>query len=191
MVTDHPTPQEYGTVARLFHWGTTLMVLVQVPVGIAMTSEGFPSIGDPLYVLHKGMGSILLAFVVARILWRLTHSPPPFMAHMPPLQRHVASATHRLLYVLLVVMPVSGYVGTVGDGYPIEMLDALGIPPLVSDVPGTAQVMLVVHKFSAYILTALITAHVVAAMHQSLIERDGVMSRIWPPLGRKGRQLGG
>ena len=187
----NPQPNDYGTVARLFHWGMAALVLVQIPVGIAMTSEGFPSIGDALFILHKGMGSILLAIVAARILWRLTHPAPPFMAHMPLLQRQVAAATHRLLYVLLVVMPVSGYLRTVADGFPIELLDVLGIPPLINDAPETARVMLVVHKFSAYILTALITAHLAGTAHQALIVRDGVMSRIWPPVGRKGRSPGG
>ena len=185
METNQHTPREYGTVARLFHWGMALMLLVQVPVGIAMTSEGFTSIGNALYILHKGMGSILLALVGIRILWRFTHPAPPLMENMPPLQRYVASVSHRLLYALLVLMPVSGYIRTVGDGYPIELLDILGIPPLVSNVPDVALVMLVVHKFSAYLLTVLITVHVTGVAHQSMIKLDGVMSRIWPPLRRK------
>ena len=191
MVTSDRAPSEYGTVARLFHWGMALMVGVQIPVGIAMTSEAFPSVGDTLFILHKGMGTILLALVAARVLWRLTHPAPPLMAHMPLLQRRLAETTHRLLYVVLIVMPVSGYIRTVGDGFPIELLDALGIPPLFSNIPETAHVMLVVHKFSSYVLTALIAGHLAAAAHHALIARDGVMFRIWPPIRRKGRHLSG
>ncbi len=164
-----------------------MMVLVQVSAGIAMTSEAFPSIGDVLFILHKGMGCIFLVLVPARILWKLTHPVLPLLAHTPILQRRIAGLTHGALYVLLVVMPVSGYIRTVGDGYPIEMLDAMNIPPLFSGIPETAQAMLVVHKFSAYLLTALIAAHLGAAIHHGLVERDGVMSRIWPPVGPRAR----
>ena len=178
-------PHGYDTVARLFHWTIAVMVLVQIPVGIAMTSEGFPRIGDALFILHKGMGSLFLVLVAARIVWRLTHPVSALLAHLPASQRRIAALTHGMLYVLLVVQPVSGYIRTVGDGYPIELLDAIGFPALVSDIPETARLMLVVHKFGAYLLTALIAAHLGAVIHHAWIERDGVMSRIWPPVRPK------
>ena len=181
----------YGTVARVFHWVMVPMVLVQIPVGIAMTSEGFPSIGDALFILHKGTGCILLVLVAARILWRLTHPVSTLLPHLPVLERRIAALTHGVIYVLLVVMPVSGYIRTAGDNFPIELLDMMHIPPLVSDIPETARVMLVIHKFSAYTLTALIAAHVGAVMHHALIVRDATMLRIWPPVGRKGPQARG
>ena len=173
----------YGTVARLFHWTIALMVFIQIPAGIAMTTEQFPTIGGALFILHKGMGSVLLVLVTARLIWRLTHPVTPLLPHLPRLQRRIAALTHGTLYVLLVVQPVSGYIRTIGEGYPIELLDALGIPPLIPYMPETALAMLVVHKFCAYTLTVLIGAHVAAAIHHALIERDGVMSRIWPPWG--------
>ena len=179
------TPHGYGTVARIFHWVMVPMVLVQIPVGIAMTTEAFPSIGNALFILHKGMGSIFLLPVAARILWRLTHPVSTLLPYLPVLERRLAACTHAAIYVLLIVMPVSGYIRTVGDNFPIEMLDWMGIPPLVSDIPDTARVMLLIHKFSAYALATLITAHVGAVMHHALIMRDDTMSRIWPPVGPK------
>ncbi len=173
----------YGNVTRLFHWVIALMVFGTIPVGLAMTSQGFESIGDALYVAHKGIGSILLVLVAARVLWRLTHPAPPFPSHMPELEKRLASLTHTALYVLLVVMVISGYVRTVGDNFPIELLELLGVPPLIPHMPGTARVMGVLHKFTAFALTALIAVHITAAMQHSLILRDGLMSRIWPPVG--------
>ena len=175
----------YGTGARLFHWITAVLILVQLPAGIAMTSEAVPALNDALFILHKGLGCIFLLVVAARLAWKQSHPVPPLSPRLPALQRRIAALTHGLLYVLLIVMPVSGYVRTVGDGYPIEMLDAIGVPPLIAGVPDLAHVMLVVHKFSGYLLTALIAAHLAAAAHHGLIERDGVMARIWPPLRPK------
>jgi len=187
-MSDHPPPGGgYGTVARLFHWVTALLVLTMIPVGIGMTSQGFDAVGDQLYIFHKGMGSVLLVLVVLRIVWKLTHPEPPLPAGVPRIQRRIAGATHWALLLLLLVMAVSGYVRTVGEGFPIELLDLLGIPPLLSEDVDLARRMSVVHAFSAYLLTALIAAHVGAAVHHALIARDGAMRRIWPPV----RPVGG
>jgi len=173
----------YGSVARLFHWAIAAMVLVQIPAGIAMTSEPLSGFSDPLFILHKGMGSLLLVLIVARAIWRLWHRPPPFPDYMPPLEQRIAGSTHIVIYVLLIVMAVSGYVRTVGDGFPIELLDALGIPPLIPLMPEVARVMLVVHQFSVIALIGLVAVHVSAVMRHEMIDRNPALSRMWPPIG--------
>ena len=173
----------YGAVARVFHWIIAVMVVVQIPAGIAMTSEPLLGVADPLFILHKGMGSVLLLLVVARILWRVTHRPPPFPDYMPPLEKRIAGPTHITIYGLLLVMTVSGYVRTAGDGFPIELLDALGIPPLVPFMPEVAGVMLVVHQFTVVALIGLVAVHVSQVLRHQLVERNPVLSRMWPPFG--------
>ena len=177
----------FDTVARLFHWVIALMVVVQIPAGIAMTSEPLAGMADPLFILHKGMGAVLLVLVVARVLWRLTHRPPPFPDFMPPLERRIATATHVAIYVLLLVMAVSGYVRTVGDGFPIELLDALGVPPLIGPMPEVARLMLVVHQFAVIGLVGLVAVHVAAVLRHQLIDRNPVLARMWPPFRRDER----
>lgn len=178
--------KSYGTVTRLFHWVTALVLFGQIPTGIAMTSEAIPSLNDALFILHKGMGSVFLVLVFARVVWKLTHPVQALLPQTPILQRRIASLTHGFLYVLLVVLPISGYIRTIGDGYPIELLDAMNIPPLLSGIPEIARQMLVLHKFSAYLLTALIAVHIAAAVQHGLVMGDGVITRIWPPIRRRG-----
>ena len=170
-------PARYGTVARLFHWTVAVLVAVQIPAGIGMTSEPLLGVSAPLYILHKGSGVVLLVLVTARVVWRITHRPPAFPDYMPPLERRLANATHLAIYGLLVVMTVSGYVRTVGDGYPLEMLDALGIPTEV------AAAMLVIHQFAVIGLVALVAVHVGAVLRHHLIEGNPVLRRMWPPIG--------
>jgi cytochrome b561 len=174
----------YGTVARLFHWTIAVMVAIQIPAGIAMTSEPLAAYADPLYVLHKGMGSILLVLVVGRILWRATHRTPRFPGFMPTREQRIAHATHIAIYAALFTMVVSGYLRTVGDGYPIELVDALGIPPLISEMPRLAAVMLVVHQTVVVVLVALVAVHVSAVLRHELIEGNPVLRRMWPPARR-------
>jgi len=173
----------YDRVARLFHWAIALMVLVQIPAGVAMTSEPLEGLSTPLYVLHKGMGCVLLVLIFGRILWRVTHRPPPFPDSMPPLEQRIAERTHIAIYALLVTMVVSGYLRTVADGYPIELLDAVGIPPLVSYHPRLAASMLVVHQFAVLALLGLVAVHVSAVLRHHLIDRDATLGRMWPPFG--------
>ncbi len=179
----------YGTVARLFHWVIALMVVVQIPAGIAMTSEPLLGVADPLFILHKGMGSVLLVLVVGRVLWRVTHPPPPFPDFMPSLEQRIAGSTHVVIYILLLVMAVSGYVRTIGDGFPIELLDTLGIPPLIPLMPEVARVMLVVHQFAVIALIGLVAVHISAVLRHQLIDRNPVLARMWPPFGG-GKVLG-
>jgi cytochrome b561 len=145
----------YGIVARLLHWVIVAMVLVQIPAGVAMTSEPLAAAADPLFILHKGMGAMLL----------------------------VLGAGHAAIYVLLLVMTVSGYVRTVGDGFPIELLDALGIPPLLPPMPEVAAIMLVVHQFAVFGVGA-VAGHVAMVLRHQLIEGNPAMRRMWPPWER-------
>lgn len=176
----------YGTVARILHWVVALLVVLQIPAGIAMTSEPLADYADPLYIYHKGAGALLLVLVLARVGWRLTHRAPAFPAFMPPLEQRIAGATHVAIYVLLVTMVVSGYVRTVGDGFPIELLDALGVPPLIPQMPRLARTMLVVHQFAVVALVGLVAVHVSAVLRHHMIEGNPVLARMWPPLRGRG-----
>ncbi len=81
-------------------------------------------------------------------------------------------------------MVVSGYVRTVGDDYPLELLDALGVPTLLPSMPDVAAVMLVVHQFAVIGLVALVAVHVGAVLRHHLIDGDPALDRMWPPVAR-------
>jgi cytochrome b561 len=172
----------YGVVARMFHWVTVLIVIVMIPVGLIMTQEGLPrSVQDPLFILHKGLGPILLIVVLLRIGWRAFNPPPPLPASVPPLQQTAAKLVHFGLYLFLLIMAVSGYTRVMTGGFPIELLNALGIPPLLPKNEMVAKVAQAIHATAKFGLIALIAMHVAAAAYHGLVRRDGVFSRMWPP----------
>lgn len=174
----------YGTVARLFHWITVLLVATMIVAGFTMVQEIPRPWQDRLFVLHKGLGVVVLLVVLARLGWRLRHPPPPLPLSVPPVQARVAEAVHRGLYALLIVQAVSGYVYVTSGGYPIEALTALGIPPLLARHEAVAAVAEAVHVGGAFLLTALIVAHIGAAAFHGLVRRDGIVARMWPPVVR-------
>lgn len=171
----------YDAVARSFHWVTVLLVLVMIPVGLIMTQDLPRPVQDRLFILHKGLGPFVLVVVLLRLAWRLYSPPVPRHADLPALQRRAAATVHGLLYVLLIVMGVSGYVRVVAGGFPIEALNAIGIPPLIGRNEGVAEVAKTIHATAKFALIALILGHVAAAVYHAVILRDGVIRRMWPP----------
>ena len=184
----------YGAGARFFHWLFVLLFLAQVPAGIMMVVpavsgdfENLPGVEqhtiDLLYVFHKGMGAVLLVVVLARVLWRLFHQPPPFPDTMPPLEQKIARQTHWAMYFLMVLASVTGYVHVIGLGFPIELLNALGVPPLLPKMEGIAVMSSFVHRFTSYVLTGVVGVHVAEVLRHHWVEKDGILGRMWPPFG--------
>jgi cytochrome b561 len=92
-----------------------------------------------------------------------------------------------VLYVLMIVMPIAGYIRVKAGGFPIETLDAMGFPSLVARSDAVADVAKGVHYFGAFAITAVVIVHVSAGVYHGVIRRDGVFSRIWPPVARRRR----
>ena len=179
---------EYGTVSRLFHWLTVCLVLVMIPAGLIMTQDDIPrSLQDPLFILHKGLGPVVLIVVVARLGWRAFHPAPPLPASVPPLQARAAALVHAGLYAALIVQGVSGYVRVTTGGFPIEALRALGVPPLLPKAEAVSKIASEVHAVSVTVLIVLIAMHVGAAAYHGIVRRDGVVSRMWPPFAPRRR----
>lgn len=178
-------PTRYGATQRALHWITVLLVLPMIAAGFVMVQNGLSrGVQDTLYIFHKNTGVVVFCLVVLRILWRLTHSGPPAPSFLPLWQQRIASATHGLLYVLVLLMPVSGYIRVRAGNFPIEGLDSLGLPHLVPRSEALATAASGLHMAGALALTLLIAMHAGAALHHLVIRRDGIWSRMWPPFGR-------
>jgi cytochrome b561 len=160
-------------------------VLATIPIGTAMVQEGIPrSTQDTLFILHKNGGVIILLLMLARIAWRLGHPPPPLPESVPPIQQLASRVVHLGLYGMLLFMAVTGYVRVAAGGFPIEMLDAIGMPRLAPRSDALAETAQTLHRYGRLVLMALVLLHVGAAAFHGIVKRDGVVSRMWPPFGR-------
>jgi cytochrome b561 len=178
----------YRRSARLLHWLMAVLILLTIPAGLIMVQ---PDIGrtlqNALFIYHKNVGVLLLVLVLFRLGVRWRNPPPPRHAALPQWQERVAVTTHRLLYALLLVLPIAGYVRVRAGGFPIESLDALGVPPLVPLSDSLADSAKALHRWAGLVLIPLVLLHVGAALHHGLVKRDGILGRMWPPLGGPGR----
>ena len=173
----------YQTPARLFHWIIAAAVLLMIPAGLIMTQEGIARpLQDTLFLFHKNMGVILIPLILLRLIYRLRHPAPPLPASIPAWQRSAASVSHWLLYLLLIVMPISGFIRVRAGGFPIELLDRLGVGPWLAKSDALADAAKGLHYAAGMALIALLAIHIGAALQHGLIRRDGVWARIWPPV---------
>ncbi len=174
----------YTGVAIALHWVIAVLVVAQIFWGWWMQDIPKQPVGPRVdaFNLHKSVGLTLLALTLVRLGWRLSHPPPP----LPPLPAwHVvtAKATHLLLYALLMVQPLAGYLGSVWSGYPVKFfgvtLPAWGVKnAALKDLCGE------IHLWVGIVLTALIALHVAGALTHALIHRNGLVARMG--LGRPG-----
>ena len=174
----------YSTPARALHWLMAVLILLTIPAGIVMVQDGIDrGLQNALFIYHKNVGVVLLLLVLARLLWRWRVPPPAKPAHLPRWQARVAGLSHATLYLLLVLVPLAGYVRVRAGGFPIEMLDALGLPALVPRSDALAELAKSVHYGAGLAIGAVIALHVGAALFHGIVKRDGVFARMWPPVG--------
>lgn len=185
-ITTHaPDPgATYKPVARALHWIVALIVIATIPVGALMVEPGWPRpTQDAMYVFHKNAGVVILVLMILRLAYRMANPPPPLPDTVPPGQQRIAELVHWALYALLFVMAISGYVRVAAGGFPLEGLDALGVPRLVPQSDALAEAAKSVHAIARIPLVLLIAAHVGAAAYHGMVKRDGVFGRMWPGRG--------
>lgn len=173
--------ETYKRPARYIHWLMALLILPMIAAGYIMVQQGLPRpFQNALFIFHKNIGVLLLVLIAIRLLYRAFNPPPPKPAHLAPWQVKVAGLTHWLLYALLLIMPLSGYIRVRAGGFPIEALDRMGLPTLVPRSNELASFAKDVHLFAAYGITLLVGMHIAAALHHAM-KKDGVFRRMWGP----------
>jgi cytochrome b561 len=172
--------ETYSAPQRVLHWLSALVVLTTIPAGIIMLQQGISRpVQDALFLYHKNVGVIILLLVSARIIYRFIRPAPPLPDTVPAWQRIVSHSVHMLLYLLLIVMAVSGYVRVTAGGFPLEILDSLGIGRPVPRSEAIAATAKSIHYYARYPLIALIALHLGAAAYHAIVLRDGIFSRMW------------
>jgi cytochrome b561 len=176
--------QRYSAPSRLLHWVMAILILATIPAGLVMVQSGLDrGLQNTLFIFHKNVGVLLLILIAIRLSWRLIRPAPPLPATVPGWQARIAGASHLALYALMVVVPLAGYVRVRAGGFPIESLDALGIPSLVPRSDALADLAKTIHYGAGLAIAAVLCAHIGAALFHGIVKRDGVFSRIWPPVG--------
>ena len=174
----------YGGVAIALHWLVAIAIIGSFSVGLYMADLPLSPQKLKLYSWHKWAGVTIFLFVVVRLGWRLLHRPPELPAGMPGWQRAVAAATHVLLYLLMFAVPITGWLMSSAKGFQTVYFGVLPLPDLLVKNEELGDLLKEVHTLLNFSMAALVLAHLGAALKHHFIDRDDVLARMLPFLGK-------
>ncbi len=185
------TSDSWGLLARLFHWTNALVILGLLAFGFFLSNAYNP--GDfakfELVQLHKSFGFVAFSLAVLRVAWRAFNPPPDLPDKVSGLQKAVVRATHVSLYVLILLMPLSGWLMSSAsplndaDSYPFQVKNMVfGLFEMPDPIqPGDralSDLFAEVHFYAGAALAGIVGLHILGALYHALVEKDGVMSRM-------------
>lgn len=173
-------PTRYGAVAQGFHWIIAALVVTQFTLGWA--GEDLPLGARKLVLLarHKSFGMTILMLAVLRLLWRLFNRPPELPAGMANVEKLLARSTHVLFYVLLFVMPLTGWMMSSAKNYSVSWFDQFTWPNLIAPNERAFDLLRTIHDTSSWLLFALAILHILAALKHHFWNKDAVLKRMLP-----------
>jgi cytochrome b561 len=177
------TEHSWGSPAKFLHWTVAALVLVQIPLGWAAVSWRLSPAKLDLFVWHKSLGMLILVLMVARAIWRLTSVAPALPADTRPMERRAAHLTHLFLYLLLFLMPLTGWIVNSAANIPFRMFWSIAVPAITAPDKAVADVAARTHMVLFVVLALLLAVHVGAALRHHLLKRNNVLLRMLPTRG--------
>lgn len=169
------TPESFGLISRLLHWGIALLVIVMLSLGLRLSDmePGLPNLW--LYGLHKSLGLLTLALMIARLIWHRV-SPPP-----KPIgggwQATAARITHAAIYALLIAIPLSGWAASSATGIDTLFFDRWVVPAIAPVSTLWEERGFALHDLLTKALLALLALHMGAALKREM-DGDGTLRRM-------------
>jgi len=171
-------------VAIGLHWLIAVAIIGTFALGLYMHELPLSPQKLKLYSWHKWAGVTIFLCVLLRLLWRLLHRPPELPAGMPAWQRKAAEATHVLLYLLMFAVPLSGWLMSSAKGFQTVWFGIVPLPDLLDKNKELGDLLQEVHEVLNFTMAGLVLAHLGAALKHHFIDRDDVLVRMAPFLGR-------
>lgn len=172
--------RRYDGVAQGFHWLILALLAAQFAIAWTMPDITKTTPAAGLVAWHLSVGATILFVMLLRLAWRLTHTPPPPPGDLPGPLRLLSRLTHWLLYAILIVLPVLGWINASSRGYPVRLFGVVPLPQLVPTGDPFGHAMGDVHANVALVLLAVVALHVTGALFHAVVKRDGVVSRMLP-----------
>ena len=172
---------DYTPLAKFLHWAVAGMIVVQFSLAnFAKAAEEAGSKLGQLVLLanHKSVGITVLGLAILRLGWRLVNKPPAFPAFLPRWQILASHASHWLLYALLIVMPISGWLMSSASAYSVSWFNLFQLPDFVAPDPNLKENLESTHKILARALFAIAGIHILAALKHAVIDRDAILQRM-------------
>ncbi|MTJ83102.1 MAG: cytochrome b [Telmatospirillum sp.] len=174
-------PSRYNSSSQGLHWLSAALMFTVVPIAWYMQTlaKDAPGRGD-WYTVHKSIGMLILLLTLVRLGWRHFAPKPAPLATLRPWETFLSGAIHILLYLILLGMPLSGYIGSTAAGRPVTLFNLVTVPALFAPDKALAHLAHEAHEAGQWAVYLLVALHVAAALFHALIRRDGVLRRMLP-----------
>lgn len=172
--------EKFGPVAIALHWIIAIVLVLSVLTGLGYAYIDDTRTSRTSLEIHQSVGLVIFLLALARLYWRITHTPPAPPTGYSPAQKIAAAVTHATLYLFIIAMPISGYIGLAARGRDIPVFGVVNLPivtPLSFDLSNAATTL---HIYSQYVLYALVALHAAAGLWHHYILKDDVMRRMLP-----------
>lgn len=175
------TARRYSTGAMLFHWAIAIAVIWNWRL-----AENAHEANDKLQAMaimgdHKALGMAILLLTLGRLVWRWTHPVPPLPASLAPWEAKLARAVHAIFYVLLIGLPLGGWLANSFSGREIDFFGLFAIPALpVGENGDLGHDIFEMHGTTGSIFIYLIGLHILGALKHTFIDRNGGIFRMLP-----------
>jgi cytochrome b561 len=172
--------RRYTPTARALHWLIALLIVVQFV--LARMAAPLPLGAHKLALLaeHKSFGMTVLMLAVIRLAWRLQNLPPSLPTDMHRIERFLARFTHASFYVLLIAMPLSGWLMSSAKNYSVSWFGAFSWPNLIHPSETAFDFFKTLHHLLSNVLFAIAALHILAALKHHFWNRDDVLARMLP-----------
>lgn len=178
---NHDGAARYPALAMVLHWLIAAGVIAQWRIAVAGENSATEEAGRAIMSNHFALGLVLLVLVLLRLMVRTVRPNPPLASHLSGWERWLAKATHTLFYVLLIVMPLAGWVAMSKYGAPVGVWGLFSLPPLPLAVdPDGAKEIFHTHAAAGITLLVLTAIHVLGTLKHTLVDKDGNLFRMLP-----------
>lgn len=174
------TRNSYGSIAKILHWTIAFLIIGMYVIANIMMDLSPSVMKWALYDLHKSTGLLIFSLVLLRLIWRWINPTPMLPMSVPRVQKIASQINTILLYILMIVFPISGGIMTIMGGHPINFYNFFVIQPVYSSITSMAKIAREIHGYSAYALSICFTLHVLAAFYHHFIVKDQILRRMLP-----------
>jgi cytochrome b561 len=171
--------EQYGAIAQLLHWAIVVLIVWQIVLAGQAEDAGSLLQKAKLLTTHKSVGMTIFMLAVLRLLWRLTTGAPAEVP-APRWQQRVAAVNHWLLYALILLTPLVGWMMSSAKNYSVSWFGLFTWPNLVAPDEGRYQLFHTVHATLARTMVVLAFLHIGAALKHHFIDKDNVLRRMLP-----------
>lgn len=171
------TEDEYGLVAKLFHWLIAVMIIALLPVGLFMSGMENSPLKFQVFAMHKSFGLLVFFLGLGRIVWRFVSPPPDHLETHEHWEVTLASAAHFWLYVCIIGMPLSGWLMSSAGEFPVPFF-GIQMPHLMGKDEKLMELFGQTHEILSYTLLFVLGLHIAGALKHHVIDKDETLQRM-------------